>query len=103
MISLLFENDKISTLGHSKRALLVLLFQGEAAYRFFRNELRSENPSMRVAFLGLGIMGRPMAANLVKAGHEVAVWNRTPKQVEGARPAESPADAANGAEVVWMC
>jgi 3-hydroxyisobutyrate dehydrogenase-like beta-hydroxyacid dehydrogenase len=58
---------------------------------------------MRVAFLGLGIMGRPMAANLVKAGHEVAVWNRTPKPVEGARAAESPADAANGAEVVWMC
>ena len=59
---------------------------------------------MRVAFLGLGIMGRPMAANLVKAGHEVAAWNRTPgKQVEGARAAESPADAANGAEVVWMC
>ena len=44
-----------------------------------------------------------MAANLVKAGHEVAVWNRTPKQVEGARTAESPADAATGAEVVWMC
>jgi 3-hydroxyisobutyrate dehydrogenase-like beta-hydroxyacid dehydrogenase len=59
---------------------------------------------MRVAFLGLGIMGRPMAANLVKAGHEVAVWNRTlGKQVEGARVGESPADAANGAEVVWMC
>src|SRR5438067_6627978 len=59
---------------------------------------------MRVAFLGLGIMGRPMASNLVKAGHEVAVWNRTPgKDVEGARSATSPADAAQGAEVVWMC
>jgi len=59
---------------------------------------------MRVAFLGLGIMGLPMAANLVKAGHEVAVWNRTPgKQIEGARVGQSPADAANGAEVVWMC
>jgi len=59
---------------------------------------------MRVAFLGLGIMGRPMAANLVKAGYEVAVWNRTPgKVVEGARAAQSPADAANGAEVIWMC
>jgi 3-hydroxyisobutyrate dehydrogenase-like beta-hydroxyacid dehydrogenase len=45
-----------------------------------------------------------MAANLAKAGNEVAVWNRTPgKTVEGARTAESPADAANGAEVVWMC
>ncbi|HYL13728.1 MAG TPA: NAD(P)-dependent oxidoreductase [Terriglobales bacterium] len=59
---------------------------------------------MRVAFLGLGIMGRSMAANLVKAGHEVTVWNRTPgKQVEGARAAATPAEAARGAEVVWMC
>lgn len=59
---------------------------------------------MRIAFLGLGIMGRPMAANLVKAGHEVEVWNRTPgKQVDGARVATTPGDAASGAEVVWMC
>ena len=59
---------------------------------------------MRVAFLGLGIMGRPMAANLVKAGHEVAAWNRTAgKDVEGARSATTPADAAAGAEVVWIC
>jgi 3-hydroxyisobutyrate dehydrogenase-like beta-hydroxyacid dehydrogenase len=59
---------------------------------------------MRVAFLGLGIMGRAMATNLVKAGHEVTVWNRTPgKEVEGARVAGSPAEAAQGAEVVWLC
>jgi len=59
---------------------------------------------MRVAFLGLGIMGREMAANLVKAGHEVAVWNRTPGRViEGARSAATPAAAASGVEVVWMC
>jgi len=59
---------------------------------------------MRVAFLGLGIMGRSMAANLVKAGHEVVVWNRsTGKDVDGARSAASPGDAAAGAEVVWMC
>jgi 3-hydroxyisobutyrate dehydrogenase-like beta-hydroxyacid dehydrogenase len=59
---------------------------------------------MRVAFLGLGIMGRPMAANLVKAGHEVTTWNRSAgKEVEGARAAASPAEAARGAEVVWMC
>jgi 3-hydroxyisobutyrate dehydrogenase-like beta-hydroxyacid dehydrogenase len=59
---------------------------------------------MRVAFLGLGIMGRPMAANLVKAGNEVSVWNRSPgKDVEGARTAASPADAAKDAEVIWMC
>ena len=58
---------------------------------------------MRVAFLGLGIMGHNMAANLVKAGNEVTVWNRTPRDVEGARTAASPAEAADGAEVVWMC
>jgi len=59
---------------------------------------------MRVAFLGLGIMGGPMAANLVKAGHEVTVWNRTPgKGVEGARTAATPREAAQGAEAVWLC
>ena len=59
---------------------------------------------MKVAFLGLGIMGRPMAANLVKAGHDVTVWNRTPgRMVEGARTAATAAEAANGAEVVWIC
>jgi 3-hydroxyisobutyrate dehydrogenase-like beta-hydroxyacid dehydrogenase len=59
---------------------------------------------MRVAFLGLGIMGHAMAANLVKAGHEVTVWNRTPgKMVEGAGIAPNPAAAAQGAEVIWLC
>src|SRR5262249_36115768 len=59
---------------------------------------------MRVAFLGLGIMGRGMATNLAKAGHEVTTWNRTPgKTVEGTRSAATPAEAAQGAEVVWMC
>lgn len=59
---------------------------------------------MRVAFLGLGIMGQAMAANLAKAGHEVTVWNRTPgKQIEGARTAGTPAEAAQGVEVVWLC
>jgi 3-hydroxyisobutyrate dehydrogenase/2-hydroxy-3-oxopropionate reductase len=58
---------------------------------------------MRVAFLGLGIMGQSMATNLVKAGHEVTVWNRTPgKQVEGARVAATPAEGVQGVEVVWM-
>jgi 3-hydroxyisobutyrate dehydrogenase-like beta-hydroxyacid dehydrogenase len=59
---------------------------------------------MRVAFLGLGIMGHAMATNLVNAGHEVTVWNRTPgKLVEGAGIAPTPAAAALGAEVVWLC
>ncbi len=58
---------------------------------------------MKIAYLGLGIMGRPMAANLVKAGHELTVWNRTPKSVPGARTAATPAEAARDAEVVWIC
>lgn len=59
---------------------------------------------MKIAFLGLGIMGRPMAANLVKAGHNVTVWNRTVgKSVDGARTASTPAEAAHVAEVVWIC
>jgi 3-hydroxyisobutyrate dehydrogenase/2-hydroxy-3-oxopropionate reductase len=49
-------------------------------------------------------MGSGMAANLVKAGHEVTVWNRTPgKSVEGAQSAATPAEAVAGKEVVWIC
>ncbi len=59
---------------------------------------------MRIAFLGLGIMGGSMAANLVKAGHSVTTWNRTPgKTVPGAQSSATPAAAAKGAEVVWLC
>src|SRR6266852_812333 len=59
---------------------------------------------MRVAFLGMGIMGRPMAANLVKAGHEVTIWNRTPPaELPGAKIAATPAAATDGKEVVWIC
>jgi 3-hydroxyisobutyrate dehydrogenase-like beta-hydroxyacid dehydrogenase len=60
--------------------------------------------AMRVAFLGLGIMGRPMAENLVKAGHEVTVWNRTTgPEVPGAALAPTPAEAVKGKEAVWVC
>ena len=55
---------------------------------------------MRVAFLGLGRMGAPMAAHVVRAGHDVTVWNRTPgRSVYGARPARDVADAVRDAEV----
>ena len=57
---------------------------------------------MNVAFLGLGIMGSRMAANLRAAGHELTVWNRTRERAEafGGRVAATPAEAAAGAEVV---
>lgn len=58
---------------------------------------------MKVAFLGLGSMGMPMARNLLRAGHEVAAWNRSPEKAEalaaeGARVARTPVDAVEGAE-----
>lgn len=60
----------------------------------------------KIAFLGLGQMGSGMAANLVSAGHDVSVWNRSPDKVEpivekGARLAASPADAAKNADAVF--
>ncbi|UPG88410.1 NAD(P)-dependent oxidoreductase [Luteibacter aegosomaticola] len=60
---------------------------------------------MRIGFIGLGSMGAGMAANLVKGGHEVTVWNRTasvaePLKALGAKVAATAAEAAQGAEVV---
>jgi 3-hydroxyisobutyrate dehydrogenase len=57
---------------------------------------------MRVAVLGTGIMGAPIARNLAAAGHDVRVWNRTRTKAEGlgAEVAETPAQAVGGAEVL---
>jgi 3-hydroxyisobutyrate dehydrogenase-like beta-hydroxyacid dehydrogenase len=64
-------------------------------------------PDQRVAFLGLGIMGRPMAENLARAGFELAVWNRTGERAtefagefENATAAPTPAEAARPADIV---
>ncbi|HVE49940.1 MAG TPA: NAD(P)-dependent oxidoreductase [Casimicrobiaceae bacterium] len=63
----------------------------------------------RVAFLGLGVMGYPMAGHLVKAGHDVTVYNRTTAKAErwveqhGGRLARTPEAAAGDREFVMMC
>ena len=63
----------------------------------------------RIAFLGLGVMGAPMARHLVKAGHDLVVYNRSPAKVQawteihGGDAAESPAGAAEGADAVIAC
>lgn len=62
----------------------------------------------KIAYLGLGIMGRGMAANLLKAGYPVTVWNRTaercaPLVAKGATQAASPAEAVQGADVIMYC
>ena len=59
----------------------------------------------RIAFLGLGIMGSPMARRLLAAGYPLTVWNRTasraePLRAEGASVAASPAEAVRDADVV---
>jgi 3-hydroxyisobutyrate dehydrogenase-like beta-hydroxyacid dehydrogenase len=61
---------------------------------------------MKIAFLGLGAMGGRMAARLLEAGHELAVWNRSAAAADalvaaGARRAATPRDAAQHAEVVF--
>ena len=63
----------------------------------------------KLAFIGLGVMGGPMAGHLVSAGHDVAVYNRTRAKSEawvarhGGRIADSPADAAQDAQAVIAC
>ncbi|RCK27627.1 oxidoreductase [Thalassospira lucentensis MCCC 1A00383 = DSM 14000] len=63
----------------------------------------------KCAFIGLGVMGYPMAGHLQKAGHDVTVYNRTAAKAEkwvseyGGASAATPAEAANGAEFVFSC
>ena len=62
-----------------------------------------------VAFLGLGVMGFPMAGHLARAGHRVTVYNRTPAKAQawvaefGGRAAATPREAATGADLVFAC
>jgi len=63
----------------------------------------------KLGFLGLGLMGYPMARNLLKAGHEVAVWSHTGSKAKqlaseaGAKACATPAEAAKGAEAIFLC
>ena len=63
----------------------------------------------KLAFLGLGVMGAPMAGHLQKAGHEVTVYNRTASRAQdwvdrhGGAQAATPREAAQGADVVLAC
>ncbi|MFI4902039.1 MAG: NAD(P)-dependent oxidoreductase [Burkholderiales bacterium] len=69
----------------------------------------SDTTARDVAFLGLGVMGYPMAGHLARAGHRVTVYNRSADKAQkwvaayGGKRAASPAEAAAGAELVMMC
>ena len=64
---------------------------------------------MKLAFLGLGVMGYPMAGHLQKAGHSVTVYNRNASRSAkwlatfGGTSATTPRQAAHGADIVMMC
>jgi len=63
---------------------------------------------MKLGFIGIGLIGKPMVLRLLAAGHEVTVWNRSrdklaPVLEKGAKPAGSPAEVASAAEIVMMC
>ena len=62
-----------------------------------------------VSFIGLGVMGFPMAGHLAAAGHDTVVWNRTTSKVDAwleqhsGGGASTPAEAAQGREFVFLC
>jgi 3-hydroxyisobutyrate dehydrogenase len=64
---------------------------------------------MKLGFIGLGVMGGPMAAHLLRAGHDVTVYNRTRTKAQawvskhGGRAASTPRDVAAGASMVFSC
>ncbi|MGB2097966.1 MAG: NAD(P)-binding domain-containing protein, partial [Candidatus Puniceispirillales bacterium] len=63
----------------------------------------------KLAFLGLGVMGYPMAGHLQQGGHDVTVYNRTKSKAEawikehGGQMADTPAEAARDADIVFCC
>jgi 3-hydroxyisobutyrate dehydrogenase len=71
--------------------------------------MNAETQTRKVAFIGLGVMGFPMAGHLAAAGHDVTVYNRNSARAKqwteqhGGKAAYSPREAAQGSEVVFSC
>src|SRR5207247_10481983 len=76
-----------------------------------RRQIGSERTmdAKKTAFIGLGVMGFPMAGHLARAGHHITVYNRTPAKAaqwiekHGGKSAPTPAAAAAGADFVMLC
>lgn len=68
-----------------------------------------QTSAMKIAFIGLGVMGFPMAGHLERGGHDVVVWNRTARRASnwqqnfGGTVAASPREAATGADLAMSC
>jgi 3-hydroxyisobutyrate dehydrogenase len=70
-------------------------------------EATNESIVMKIGYIGIGIMGRPTAGNLLKAGHNLYIYNRTPAKcdslaAQGATVCRSPAEVAENVEVVFI-
>ena len=68
----------------------------------------SKNGTEKLGYLGLGLMGTPMTRRLLKAGYQVAVWNRSEGKVAplveaGARRVDTPRDLLASSDIVFMC
>lgn len=68
----------------------------------------SDRTKIRLGYIGVGLMGRPMVLRLLAAGHEVTVWNRSrykldPVVEKGAKAAASPAEVARAADIIMTC
>jgi len=82
---------------------------GKSDMSSIQNKPYAPCPPARVAFLGLGIMGFPMAGHLAKAGHQITVYNRSTEKAKawaaefGGSSAATPAEAAAKADIVFCC
>ena len=66
----------------------------------------AQGDKRKIGFIGLGLMGRPMAANLLKAGHSLTVWNRTAARAQelvaaGAKLASTPREVAAASDILF--
>ncbi|AEM40682.1 6-phosphogluconate dehydrogenase domain protein [Ketogulonicigenium vulgare WSH-001] len=101
---------KIKIIGETCRLFVGTRLAGPRAIAIVFYKSRREGQEMaKVAFLGLGVMGGPMAGHLVAAGHQVTVYNRTTAKAEawvaahGHAFGETPEKAVAGAEFVMTC
>lgn len=80
---------------------------GQNAWPFTHAPVRPKEAEVHIGFIGLGVMGQPMALNLARAGTPLVVWNRSPERCEalreaGARVANTPSDVFSQARVVFL-
>src|SRR5215469_9645852 len=80
-----------------------------ASYNCEFNPQHEESLMAQLGFLGLGIMGYPMARNLLRAGHEVALWSHSTAKAKELAAAEkgkfcaNPKEVAQNAECIFLC